>query len=419
MKSKWEQDKPGIRLQDRLEAKLCRDWSPDSWQDVTVLVAVSGGADSVALMRGLVRLKKTASGELHVAHLNHGLRGNEALADEAFVRKLSQSLGIPCHVGHANVHALATARGDGIEEAARTARYAFMEETAARIGARFVATAHTSDDQLETILYRILRGTGISGLCGIPSFRRLNDLTTLVRPLLDVSRSEVMAYLEVIGQTHRTDSSNLNLNHMRNRIRHDLLPLLTRDYHTRVGESILRLGELAGEVQRGDQQTGGLTVVIGSCLPNARPRCAPQPEARRGRFVLGGRTTDPHLARAKLAETVDGFRPMDCPRGVCLCGTGPARQPDTAGRHPGIQGRISGRVENGNSELVWRCLLRAKCITHEVANFARPKSHFSGGLTLHFLTSYGLDGVQHASGGRRLAGLFPTTSAWRQWPQWD
>ena len=250
MKSKWEQDKPGIRLQHRLEAKLCRDWSPDNWQDVTVLVAVSGGADSVALMRGLARLKKTGSGELHVAHLNHGLRGNEALADEAFVQKLSQSLGIPCHVGHANVHALATARGDGIEEAARTARYAFMEETAARIGARFVATAHTSDDQLETILYRILRGTGISGLCGIPSFRRLNDLTTLVRPLLDVSRSEVMAYLEVIGQTHRTDSSNLNLNHMRNRIRHDLLPLLTRDYHTRVGESILRLGELAGEVQR-------------------------------------------------------------------------------------------------------------------------------------------------------------------------
>ena len=144
---------------------------------------------------------------------------------------------------------MATDRGDGIEEAARAARYTFLEQTAQRLGARFVATAHTSDDQLETIVYRILRGTGIAGLRGIPRFRRLNDLTTLVRPLLSVTRSSVLEYLTDAGQDFRTDSSNRDLRYMRNRIRCHLLPLLARDYHSHVGTSILRLGELAQGVQ--------------------------------------------------------------------------------------------------------------------------------------------------------------------------
>ena len=232
-----------------LESILRRDWPPEAWQDVTVLIAVSGGADSVALLRGLRQLKTNGAGKLHVAHLNHGLRGAEADADEAFVKKLSYSLELPVHTGHSDVCSLATDRGDGIEEAARAARYTFLEQTAQRLGARFVATAHTSDDQLETIVYRILRGTGIAGLRGIPRFRRLNDLTTLVRPLLSVTRSSVLEYLTDTGQDFRTDSSNHDLRYMRNRIRCHLLPLLARDYHSHVGTSILRLGELAQGVQ--------------------------------------------------------------------------------------------------------------------------------------------------------------------------
>jgi len=234
----------------RLEAKLCHVWPREIWQEVTVLIAVSGGADSVALFRSLAKLKTAGPGELHVAHLNHGLRGSESAEDEEFVRNLSKTLGIHCHVGHTDVDALARSRGDGIEEAARTARYDFLTETARQIGARFVATAHTSDDQLETIIYRILRGTGISGLRGIPHFRRLNDLTTLVRPLRDVTRAEVLSYLSKLRQGYRTDSSNSDIHLMRNRIRHELLPMLTSDYHSQANESLLRLGELACEAQR-------------------------------------------------------------------------------------------------------------------------------------------------------------------------
>ena len=231
------------------ESILRRDWPPETWQDVTVLIAVSGGADSVALLRGLRQLKTNGAGRLHVAHLNHGLRGAEADTDEVFVKNLCRSLELPFHAGHSDVSSLATDRGDGIEEAARAARYTFLEQTAQRLGARFVATAHTSDDQLETIVYRILRGTGIAGLRGIPRFRRLNDLTTLVRPLLSVTRSSVLEYLTDAGQDFRTDSSNRDLRYMRNRIRCHLLPLLARDYHSHVGTSILRLGELAQGVQ--------------------------------------------------------------------------------------------------------------------------------------------------------------------------
>ena len=232
------------------ELKLASNWPPDQWQDLNVLVAVSGGADSVGLLRGLAALRAGRIDGLHVAHLHHGLRAREATSDQLFVEKLCDSLDIRCHTGQANTQKLAWERGDGIEQAARELRYSFFQSTAERIGARYVVTAHTADDQAETILHHIIRGTGISGLCGIPRIRRLGSAVSLIRPLLATSHDEIAAYLARLGQTYRTDSSNRDLKYTRNRIRHELLPSLVRDYNVHVRQALTRIGELAGDVQR-------------------------------------------------------------------------------------------------------------------------------------------------------------------------
>lgn len=232
-----------------LRDKLAHSWPPVEWQDVTVLVAVSGGADSVALLRGLQEQKTAGSGRLVAAHFNHRLRGAESAADEAFVAQLCQQLHLPLEIGRTDVAGL-PASGDGIEAAAREARYAFLAQTADCWGARYVVTAHTADDQAETILLRILRGTGIRGLAGIPRARPLTGSATLLRPLLEVRRSEVLQYLRDLQQDYRNDASNQDPSYSRNRLRHELLPLLARDYNPRVQEALLRLGELAEEAQQ-------------------------------------------------------------------------------------------------------------------------------------------------------------------------
>jgi tRNA(Ile)-lysidine synthase len=185
---------------------------------------------------------------LVVAHFNHGLRGKESLADEQFVAELCRTVEVPCVVQQAD-EALAEAAPDGIEAAARAARYDFFLRTAERLGARYLATGHTADDQAETILHRILRGTGIGGLEGMPRVRLLSPAVTLIRPMLGIRRHTVNEYLAALGQSYRIDSSNANLGFTRNRIRHDLLPRLEADYNPDVTDALLRLGSLAGEVQ--------------------------------------------------------------------------------------------------------------------------------------------------------------------------
>ncbi len=184
------------------------------------------------------------------AHLNHGLRADEADADEAFVVDLCQRLGVACRVGREPVAKSAARRGDGLEEAARDARYRFLARTADEMGARYLVTAHTADDQVETILHRILRGTGIAGLAGMPRVRVIEDAgVTLIRPLLGLHRVQLMSYLAAIGQPFREDSSNRDPRYTRNRLRHELLPVLAADYNPAVADALLRLGALAGEVQ--------------------------------------------------------------------------------------------------------------------------------------------------------------------------
>ncbi|MGO8689389.1 MAG: tRNA lysidine(34) synthetase TilS [Thermoguttaceae bacterium] len=231
-----------------LETRLAEAWPPEDWQDVTVLVAVSGGADSVALLRALAALKTAGEGRLVAAHLNHQLRPAEAEADQALVVELCRRLGVACEVGRVRLDLARPEGRDGLEAAARRARYQFLEATAAGLGARFVVTAHTADDQAETILHRILRGTGIGGLAGMARARPLGP-ATLIRPLLAFRRQELRAYLGDLGQPYREDSSNQDTAFTRNRIRHELLPWLAEEFNAGVVDALLRLGSLAGEVQ--------------------------------------------------------------------------------------------------------------------------------------------------------------------------
>ena len=184
-----------------------------------IAVGVSGGADSVALLRFLAALRPQFGWDLVVCHIHHGLRGAEADRDECFVRALAEQLGLPCAVSRIDAAALALRDHISVEEAGRMARYAFFAQTAGEGGR--IATAHTLDDSIETVLMNLVRGTGLKGLCGIPRIRG-----NIVRPLLDCTRAEVEDYLGALGQPYCTDSTNLTDDYTRNRIRHDILPRL-------------------------------------------------------------------------------------------------------------------------------------------------------------------------------------------------
>lgn len=187
----------------------------------TVVVAVSGGADSVALLDILACLTEFSL-NLVVAHLNHSLRGAESDGDETFVRELAARYGLPCEVARADVKELSRRDRLSLEEAGRMARYAFLDEVAARRRAGVIALGHHADDQSETVLMRLLRGAGTTGLAGIAP----KAGGRLVRPLLGVTRSEIEAYLRSRGICYRDDSTNADTNFLRNRVRHELLPYL-------------------------------------------------------------------------------------------------------------------------------------------------------------------------------------------------
>ncbi|MBQ8867447.1 MAG: tRNA lysidine(34) synthetase TilS [Bacteroidaceae bacterium] len=188
-------------------------------QGEALLVALSGGADSVALLRVLLRLGYSC----HAAHCNFHLRGEESNRDEAFCRTLCQTLGVELHVTHFDTHEYAARQGISIEMAARELRYAWFDELCSGHGYAHVAVAHHRDDAVETLLLNLVRGTGLAGLTGI---RPVNG--RVVRPLLGVSRAEVMAYLKALAQDYVTDSTNLQDEYVRNKIRLQILPLLEK-----------------------------------------------------------------------------------------------------------------------------------------------------------------------------------------------
>lgn len=206
-----------------------------------IVVAVSGGADSVALLHLLTHLRAAWDLTLYVAHLDHGLRA--ASADDAeFVQALGARWNIPTTVEAKDVGAVCARAGWSLEEGARRVRYAFLLEVATRCEADTIATAHTADDQAETVLMRLIRGTGLMGLRAIPIKRRLGECW-IVRPLLDIWRREILEYLQAAGVAHRDDATNTDPRFVRNRIRHELLPLLERDYNPNVKGALTHLAE--------------------------------------------------------------------------------------------------------------------------------------------------------------------------------
>lgn len=196
-----------------------------------VVVAVSGGPDSMVLLHLLCLLQEPLALRLHVAHLDHGLRGEEGKRDAEFVRGWAEKGGLPSTIGRVEVRKM---KGS-LQEAARHARYRFLEEVAKKVGASRIALGHTQDDLAETVLINLMRGAGLKGLAGIPPARE----GWIIRPLIETSRQEVLAYAESQGVPFVVDASNLSGRYLRNRIRLKLLPTLA-EYNPRVVETLAR-----------------------------------------------------------------------------------------------------------------------------------------------------------------------------------
>jgi len=216
-----------------------------------VIVGVSGGADSVALLHALCQLAKDKNRnyEIIAAHANHGLR-DEAAADAEFVQKLSQQLGVQCVVEDLDVTTRAAKDKQGTEHAARTLRYEFFRRLALKLNAQTVALAHHADDNVETILFRILRGTGLRGAGGMSASRELGDSgVRIVRPLLEIRRNEIIAYCHDTKLAWCEDHTNLDTTYRRNFLRHELLPLIRQRLNSDTDAAILRLGALAAQTE--------------------------------------------------------------------------------------------------------------------------------------------------------------------------
>lgn len=193
-----------------------------------VLAAVSGGPDSVCLAHWLSVQARQQGLTVALVHIHHGLRGRAADADARFVQALGAALGLPVTVVKAPVRALAKARGLGLEEAGRKARYRALGERARRGRFTAVATGHQLDDQAETVLLHLLRGTSLEGLGGIAPRRELRPGVELIRPLLPLTRAEVTEYLKRHGLAARTDASNVDPKFTRNWVRREILPRLEK-----------------------------------------------------------------------------------------------------------------------------------------------------------------------------------------------
>lgn len=230
----------------------------------TLVCALSGGADSVALLFGAHLLKDQLGIRLEAAHFNHGLRGAESDADEEFVRQLCGQFDIPLHVGQGRV----TAGKKGLEAAAREARYRFFETLEGRI-----ATAHTADDNAETVLLHLVRGTGLKGLGGIAP-----ENGRLIRPMLNITRRQVEAFLAEYNLFWRTDSSNETDAFLRNRLRHHVMPLLAAE-NPRLAEN------LSAMAQRLRQDEAALAALADCEALPAVPALRALPEAVRNRML--------------------------------------------------------------------------------------------------------------------------------------
>ena len=244
------------------------------WSQVKTIVAVSGGPDSVALLRGMLSLAQLHGDRqpknLIVAHVDHGLRGPESDGDAEFVRALSNQFGLEFVL--ANSVAIKSKDnpfgGGPSEESLRNFRYDNLLATATQLGARYVVTGHNLNDQIETILFRIFRATGIAGLSGIPPVRLGNDSVSIIRPLLNVRRWEIESYLEEIEQDYRVDSSNASSVYQRNFLRNELIPLIESRFGASVEQSLLRL---AGQAREANEFIAEHAERLGNAITSETP----------------------------------------------------------------------------------------------------------------------------------------------------
>jgi len=244
-----------------------------------VLIAVSGGADSVALLHALILLAPRLSLRLGIAHLNHQLRGQDSDKDELFVSDLAESLNLPCYLAKKDVSAYQKTHKLSLEEAGRRVRYAFFEKIRKEHGFDKIALGHHADDNAELILMNLLRGSGALGLSGIPWARNGN----IVRPLINITRAEIMEFLARQNLNYVSDESNSDMKFLRNRIRHELIPIL-RDYNPGISDNLNRMSAILKSEEEWIESL--ITPVFEDCTqPLPRPlseteRGDPTPEKR-------------------------------------------------------------------------------------------------------------------------------------------
>lgn len=238
-----QENKPKKRITETLERTVreagCRQgWYPGA-AGQKMLVALSGGGDSMALLALLLRLY---GGEVEAAHLEHGFRGEASLRDADFVRDYCDRVGVRCHIRHAPVGDLRR-RGESSETAGRRLRYEFMLEVARARGLSFIATGHTSDDLVETVIFNFFRGTGLAGLSGIPEVLRLDAAPEMpvVRPLIGCARGDLRLFLAENEVPWCEDETNDQNAYSRNRIRNELLPWVRRSVNERADDALLGL----------------------------------------------------------------------------------------------------------------------------------------------------------------------------------
>ncbi len=297
-----------------------------------LLVAVSGGRDSVSLLHALSELSARTRLTLAIGHINHGLRGAESEADAGFVRGLGQRLGLPVHLQRADPTPLREGRSSRsrptMQEAARQVRYQALQAIAAPLGAR-IATAHTADDQAETVLLRLLRGTGPDGLRGI---RECSDDGRVVRPLLQITRAELARFASERGLVWREDASNARDDYARNRLRRHWLPGLAQEFNPRLASALAALAEaqeqdarwIAEQVAREERRrlrpaAGWLE--IDAAGVDALPPALLRRLARRAleRCGAGREVTRVHLERVhRFWSSARSPRRLELPLGLCL-----------------------------------------------------------------------------------------------------
>ena len=229
----------------KVRQSVLSGWAPNKWKNTKIVAAVSGGPDSVAMLRVLHSLVGEFSSSTHlvVAHVNHKTRAADSDRDQNFVEQLAAQFQLEFET-----EGIAPAAAENHSESnLRKLRYEILAKIAQRIGARYIATGHNLDDQVETILFRIFRGTGISGLAGIPSFRDLGSGITVVRPFHHVPRETIKDLLDELDQDYQLDKSNLDSKFAQNFIRNELLPLVRNRLGEHIDESILRLGAQSRE----------------------------------------------------------------------------------------------------------------------------------------------------------------------------